>query len=111
MNNYYLEKSLVVPSQGSEIKVARCCKCKQFFLIPTLPFCPECQNYMDNCQHGLACTDCSWKIIWSEITLGHLRIDALTSLQIQEIQKSILQKFQQEVYVDKNNCLQVKSRT
>lgn len=105
----YLEESLIIQAKENKaLESFQCRNCQNSFALPLIPFCQKCQTDANSCQHGLACLDCSWQIILVEIRNGNLKADNLPSAQIKHIQKNIQERFQKEVYVDKDEYCRIK---
>lgn len=109
MKDVYLEEPLIIQvKENNALESFRCRNCQKDFVLPLIPFCQKCQVDVDTCQHGLACLDCSWKIILVEIKSGNLKADNLPSTQIEHIQKNIQERFQKELYIDKDEYCRIK---
>lgn len=109
INDTYFEKPLIIQvKKNATQKVFPCRSCQKFLSLSLIPFCQKCQTEVNDCQHGLACLDCSWSIILTEIEKGSLKADNLSNTQIQDIQRVIQEKFKKEVYLDENNYYRIK---
>ena len=111
MNNKDLEWTFGKPVavEGKENRfVVQCRECKDFFNVPTRPLCGDCQIYMDICNHGVACTGCSPKLMLKWIQEGNLKKGDLPSEQLVAIQKMVWEKFNKEIYVNREGFIRIK---
>lgn len=94
--DWFFEKSLEVKSQKTIL--AQCRACQKLFELPEPPPCDTCQITLDLCAHGVACEECSYRLILEWIKQGNLKKGALLEEQLARISEVLKEKFKQEVY-------------
>jgi DNA-directed RNA polymerase subunit RPC12/RpoP len=60
-----IEKPVIIEGQEGEEFAVQCAECNKTIIFPTKPpICPSgCLERMDLCQHGVACQNCSKKLL------------------------------------------------
>jgi hypothetical protein len=93
---------------GKDTEVAvQCAECKKTVIFPnTPPDCDRCLERMDKCKHGVACMECSNKLMVEWIREGNMRVDDTPQLEV--IQKMVKRRWGLEVFINDKGYLEIK---
>ena len=95
--DWVFEKTIEVTKNQKQI-LAQCRTCQKLFELPDPPACDTCQIAVDLCVHGIACEDCSYRLILEWIKEGNLKQGILSTEQLDQIKAILKERFKQEVY-------------
>jgi len=78
------EKPIIVEGKENKFTI-QCRECKDFFLVPARPLCDDCRVYIDICNHGIACINCTPRLILKWIQEGNLKKGDLSAEQLDKM--------------------------
>ena len=103
--DWFFGKTFQVSKQKTIL--AQCRSCEKLLKMPPLPTCSTCQLPLDLCAHGIACQECSYKLILAWVKEGNLKKGALSEEELKEFKAILKEKFNQELY-EEGEYLRVK---
>jgi len=89
-------KTFSVAKQQKTI-LAQCRSCEKLFNFPSWA-CETCSLPIDLCAHGIACQECSYKLILAWVKEGNLKKGVLSEEELKEFKALLKEKFNQELY-------------